>query len=111
MKFMGVMSIIGSILGGIVLLLGFMGAKSAPQEAASAALAIALAVIPYVFFRALQLSKQSEDTQAMRDALEGIKELPGAHGIFNMSPTDHLGLDQRSRVMVQIKGGAWQMVK
>lgn len=72
MKFMGVMSIIGSILGGIVLLLGFMGAKSAPQEAASAALAIALAVIPYVFFRVLQLSKHAEDTQAMRDALEAI---------------------------------------
>lgn len=72
MKFMGAMSIIGSILGGIVLLFGFMGAKSAPQEAASAALAVALAVIPYVFFRALQLSKQSEDTQAMREALEAI---------------------------------------
>ena len=48
---------------------------------------------------------------AMRDALEGLKEVAGSHGIFNMSPTDHLGLDQRSRVMVQIKGGAWQMVK
>ncbi|MFV0663577.1 ABC transporter substrate-binding protein [Denitromonas sp.] len=48
---------------------------------------------------------------ALRDSLEGLKEVAGAHGIFNMSPTDHLGLDQRSRVMVQIKGGAWQMVK
>ena len=48
---------------------------------------------------------------ALRDALEGLKEVAGAHGIFNMSPTDHLGLDQRSRVMVQIKGGAWLMVK
>ena len=72
MKFMGVMSIIGSILGGLVLLLGFMGAKSAPQEAASAALAIALAVIPYVFFFFFQLSKHAEDTQAMREALEAI---------------------------------------
>jgi len=48
---------------------------------------------------------------AMRDALEGIKELPGAHGIFNMSPTDHLGFDQRSRVMVQIQNGTWKLVK
>lgn len=48
---------------------------------------------------------------ALRDSLEGLKEVAGAHGIFNMSPTDHLGLDQRSRVMVQIKGGHWQMVK
>jgi len=44
---------------------------------------------------------------ALRDALEGVKELPGAHGVFNMSPTDHLGLDQRARVMVKIEKGAW----
>ena len=35
------------------------------------------------------------------------KDVPGAHGIFNMSPTDHLGLDQRARVMVKIENGAW----
>ncbi|WP_213958601.1 MULTISPECIES: ABC transporter substrate-binding protein [unclassified Variovorax] len=45
---------------------------------------------------------------ALRDALEQIKEVPGAHGIFTMSPTDHLGLDQRARVMVKIEGGAWK---
>jgi branched-chain amino acid transport system substrate-binding protein len=45
---------------------------------------------------------------ALRDALEGVKELPGAHGIFNMSPNDHLGLDQRASVMVRIENGAWK---
>ena len=45
---------------------------------------------------------------ALRDALEKVKELPGAHGIFNMSPTDHLGLDQRARVMVKIENGTWK---
>ncbi len=45
---------------------------------------------------------------ALRDALEGVKELPGAHGIFNMSPNDHLGLDQRARVMVKIESGGWK---
>lgn len=45
---------------------------------------------------------------ALRDALEQVKELPGAHGIFNMSPNDHLGLDQRARVMVKIEKGAWR---
>jgi branched-chain amino acid transport system substrate-binding protein len=48
---------------------------------------------------------------AMRDALENLKEVPGAHGIFNMSPTDHLGLDQRARVMVQIQNGTWKLAK
>ncbi len=45
---------------------------------------------------------------ALRDALEEVKNLPGAHGIFTMSPTDHLGLDQRARVMVKIENGAWK---
>jgi len=45
---------------------------------------------------------------ALRDALEGVKEMPGAHGIFNMSAGDHLGLDQRARVMVKIDKGAWK---
>jgi branched-chain amino acid transport system substrate-binding protein len=45
---------------------------------------------------------------ALRDALEQVKEVAGAHGIFNMSTTDHLGLDQRARVMVKIDNGAWK---
>ena len=45
---------------------------------------------------------------ALRDALEKVSELHGAHGVFNMSPTDHLGLDQRARVMVKIEGGTWK---
>ena len=50
----------------------------------------------------------AEFRAALRDALEQVKELPGAHGIFNMSPNDHLGLDQRARVMVLIENGAWK---
>jgi branched-chain amino acid transport system substrate-binding protein len=46
---------------------------------------------------------------ALRDALEQVKELAGTHGIFNMSPGDHLGLDQRARVMVKIENGAWKL--
>ena len=44
---------------------------------------------------------------ALRDALESVKEVAGAHGIFNMSANDHLGLDQRARVMVTIQNGKW----
>jgi branched-chain amino acid transport system substrate-binding protein len=46
---------------------------------------------------------------ALRDALENTKNLAGAHGIFNMTPTDHLGLDQRARVMVKIENGTWKL--
>ena len=48
---------------------------------------------------------------ALRDALEGTKDLPAAHGVFNMSENDHLGFDQRSRVMVKVDGGTWKLVK
>ena len=47
---------------------------------------------------------------ALRDALESIKNLPGAHGVFNLSANDHLGLDGRARVMVRIDGGTWKYV-
>lgn len=47
---------------------------------------------------------------ALRDGLEDIKNLPASHGIFNMTPTNHQGLDQRSQVMVRIEKGAWKYV-
>jgi len=40
-----------------------------------------------------------------------VKNAAGAHGIFNMSPSDHLGLDQRAAVMIQIVDGKWVMQK
>ena len=48
---------------------------------------------------------------ALRDALENVRNAAGAHGIFNMSPKDHLGLDQRAAVMVMINNGAWELQK
>ncbi|GAA5500331.1 hypothetical protein Dxin01_00051 [Deinococcus xinjiangensis] len=48
---------------------------------------------------------------ALRDSLEGIKNVIGAHGIFNLSASDHLGLDARSRVMVQVVNGTWKLIK
>jgi branched-chain amino acid transport system substrate-binding protein len=47
---------------------------------------------------------------ALRDALEGLRDVRGAHGVFDMSPTDHVGLDERARVMVTIRNGAWQLL-
>jgi branched-chain amino acid transport system substrate-binding protein len=48
---------------------------------------------------------------ALRDSLENVRNAAGAHGIFNMSPTDHLGLDQRAAVMVQVRDGKWVLQK
>jgi branched-chain amino acid transport system substrate-binding protein len=48
---------------------------------------------------------------ALRDALEGLKNVAAAHGVFSMSEQDHVGLDQRAAVMVQIQGGGWKLVQ
>ncbi|CAM3527046.1 ABC transporter substrate-binding protein [Deinococcus frigens] len=53
----------------------------------------------------------AEFRSALRDALEGSRNVIGAHGIFNLSATDHLGLDARSRVMVQVVDGKWKLLK
>ncbi len=63
--------------------------------------------IPVALKKAKPGSK--EFRAALRDAIEGLKNVTLAHGISNMSPTDHLGFDQRARVMVKIENGAWKL--
>jgi hypothetical protein len=48
---------------------------------------------------------------ALRDALEQIDNLTTSTGVVNMSPTDHVGFDQRSPVMVQIHDGGWRLAR
>ncbi|KRB83898.1 ABC transporter substrate-binding protein [Noviherbaspirillum sp. Root189] len=51
-----------------------------------------------------------EFRKALRDALELLKEVRGAHGVYNLSSNDHNGLDERARVIVKIEGGQWKYV-
>ncbi|MBI3140817.1 MAG: ABC transporter substrate-binding protein [Rhodocyclales bacterium] len=48
---------------------------------------------------------------ALRDALESVKELPAAHGVFTMSAKDHNGFDGRAAVMARVEGGDWKLLK
>jgi branched-chain amino acid transport system substrate-binding protein len=48
---------------------------------------------------------------ALRDALEGVKESVGTHGVYTMTTADHLGFDNRARVMLQIVDGKWVLEK
>lgn len=48
---------------------------------------------------------------ALREALENARNVAASHGVYNMSSSDHLGLDQRARVMVRIENGAWKLIK
>jgi branched-chain amino acid transport system substrate-binding protein len=53
----------------------------------------------------------AEFRAALRDAIENTRDLRATHGVFNMSPQDHNGLDQRARVMVTIDKGQWKLVQ
>jgi branched-chain amino acid transport system substrate-binding protein len=53
----------------------------------------------------------STDKAKVRDALESIHGFVGVDGVFNMSPTDHMGLNLGAFRMLEIKGGDWTLVK
>lgn len=48
---------------------------------------------------------------ALRDALESTKDLVGTQGVFNITPEDHSGFDERGRVMIVVKDGHWRLLK
>lgn len=63
-RFLYVVTLLATAVGGFVLVIGLSHATSAPQEAAAAATALALAVIPYVFARCVQLSNDYNERRA-----------------------------------------------
>jgi branched-chain amino acid transport system substrate-binding protein len=48
---------------------------------------------------------------ALRDALEKTHELIGVSGVYDMSPTNHNGQDERAAVLVEVKDGAWRAIQ
>ena len=52
-----------------------------------------------------------EFRQALRDALENVKNVVGTHGVYNMTPKDHNGLDERARVLVRVENAEWRLLK
>jgi len=48
---------------------------------------------------------------ALRDSLENAKDVVATHGVFNMTPQDHNGLDNRARVMLKVEDGKWVLLK
>lgn len=53
----------------------------------------------------------SSKPAAIRDSLERTHNLPGVTGMFHMSDKDHLGIDERSLYMVDVKNGNWVLAK
>ncbi len=49
--------------------------------------------------------------QALRDALEDMGPFVGVGGVFDYTAEDHLGLDERALVIVEIQGGDWTLAR
>ena len=47
---------------------------------------------------------------ALRDAIEQEREIVGCQGVFNMSPNNHNGMDERARVLVVVKDGRFRLL-
>ncbi len=76
-QFLNIVALLGAVAGGVTLFGTFAGSKSAPQEAAGAAIAVALAVIPYVFARAVQIvvdrRSHAQNLERALDKLDAIE--------------------------------------
>jgi branched-chain amino acid transport system substrate-binding protein len=48
---------------------------------------------------------------ALRDAIEGSKEVVGAGAVYTMSATDHNGIDGRARVLVRIQDNGFHPIQ
>jgi len=62
---------------------------------------------------ALKVAKPGTEQfrMALRDALEKTHDLIGVSGVYNMTPTNHNGQDERAAVLVQVKDGAWRAIQ
>jgi len=70
-------TLLASVVAAAVLFLTFAGTASAPQQAAGAAMAVAIAIIPYVFSRCVQITvsekNRREENQRLVDRLDALE--------------------------------------
>ncbi len=76
----------------------------------------AMLILQPAIERTLQQGIRPENTggfrTVLRDQIErGTKELIGITGIFTFLPTDHLGLDTRAAVMIEVRNGTWTLAR
>jgi branched-chain amino acid transport system substrate-binding protein len=61
---------------------------------------------------ALNVAKPGTEAfrSALRDAIEQERDVVGCQGVFNMSASNHNGMDERARVMVTVKDGRFRLL-
>ena len=52
-----------------------------------------------------------EFRKALREAIESVKDIAAVNGVYNFTPKDHFGLDERGSVMVKVSKGDWELMK
>lgn len=52
----------------------------------------------------------AEFRDGLRKAIESGKEVQGTHAVYRYTPEDHYGVDQRARVLVTVKDGAFRLL-
>lgn len=52
-----------------------------------------------------------EFRSALRDALEQTHELVATQGVYNMTPEDHSGFDERGRELITVRDNQWRLLK
>ncbi|MCC8954364.1 ABC transporter substrate-binding protein [Bradyrhizobium sp. Pear77] len=73
--------------------------------------AMLLAVNAYQHMAEAKTDDLAATRIAIKNAMEQTREWPGVNGVFNVTPTDHLGLDKRSTFLSQIKGGRFVLIE
>lgn len=74
MKFFGALTFLGGLLGAAVLMITLTNSSGAPQEAAGAAIAVALVAIPYCMGRAVHMWGESRRLRIPEDILTEIRQ-------------------------------------
>jgi branched-chain amino acid transport system substrate-binding protein len=71
----------------------------------------ALNVIEAAVPKALKSAKPGTEKfrEALRAVIENTKGYKGALAVFNLSPTDHSGVNELGMAMIKIENGAWKL--
>ena len=73
MRFFAVVIFFAGVLACAVLAITLAGSTGAPQQAAGAAIALAIVAIPYCMGRAIQMWKESQKQMIIEDILTEIR--------------------------------------
>jgi branched-chain amino acid transport system substrate-binding protein len=64
-----------------------------------------------VMILAAAIGRAGTDREKIRDAIEGLRNHVGVTAVYSYSPTDHFGAHEDSVVMLQVRSGAFELVK